>query len=100
LQTLKANHHSHIGKLLKNTSRTYPDQIKTIYNLPSTGGKGTIAIILMHTTMHIWNPPRLQGISQRLSICLDWPIKNGCLEIHKMSGTIKGNSGWRGENFT
>jgi subtilase family serine protease len=71
-----------------------PDQVKAIYNLPKTGGNGTVAVIDAYDDQYIEKD--LGTFSKQFNLP-DCTVKNGCLEVHKMSSTIKTNSGWRGE---
>ena len=71
-----------------------PDVIKNIYNLPKTGGHGTIAIIgayddkTMETDL---------GVFDKAFNLPDCTTKNGCFEQHLMATGTKTNSGWAGE---
>ncbi len=68
-----------------------PTQIKKIYNLPDTGGHGTIAIIGAYDDSSI--EADLNDFSKQFSLppCTS---KNNCFEKHKMNKTIKQDSGW------
>lgn len=72
-----------------------PDQIKTFYNLPKTGGKGTIAII------DPYNQPSLESDLNTFSSAFGLPSctqANGCLEVHSFSNTTATDvGGWNGE---
>ncbi len=68
-----------------------PTQIKKIYDLPSTGGHGTIAIIAAYDDNTTESDLADFDIQFNLPGCT---IKNGCFEKHKMSKTIKQDSGW------
>lgn len=68
-----------------------PSQIKAIYNLPESGGSGTIAII------GAYDAPTIETDLNDFSKQFQLPkctIKNGCFEKHKMSASVKPNSGW------
>jgi len=68
-----------------------PGQIKKIYHLPQTGGKGTIAII------GAYDDASIEADLAAFSKQFDLPActaKNGCFEKHAMSRQEKGNSGW------
>ena len=68
-----------------------PSQIKKIYNLPSTGGHGTIVIV------GAYDDTTLDSDLQQFSTTFNLPActtKSGCLTKHPMSQTIKANSGW------
>ncbi len=71
-----------------------PDEIKSVYNLPKTGGKGTVAVIDAYNDQYAEHDLSVFSTTFNLPACT---VKNGCLEIHKMSSSIKTNSGWRGE---
>ena len=71
-----------------------PDQIKKIYNLPKTGGHGTIAII------DAYDDKTMEadlGTFDKIFNLPDCTIKNGCFEQHLMSSGTSTNSGWAGE---
>ena len=68
-----------------------PSQIKQIYNLPDTGGTGTIAIIGAYNDLTIESDLADFDTQFNLPVCT---IKNGCFEKHIMSNKIKSNSGW------
>ncbi len=68
-----------------------PDQIKSVYNLPKTGGNGTIALI------DAYNDPTLEtdlGIFSKQFNLAPCTSTNGCFEKHAMSSTVAKNSGW------
>lgn len=68
-----------------------PTEIKTVYNLPSTGGTGTIAIIdayddpTMEADLSVFD--KMYG----LAACT---TANGCFTKHKMASSTAANSGW------
>ena len=68
-----------------------PAQIKSFYNLPATGGHGTIIIIGAYDDQTIEKD--LNDFSKQFNLpaCT---TSNGCFEKHKMTSTIKSNSGW------
>lgn len=68
-----------------------PDEIKTIYHLPATGGHGTIAIIGAYDDSSIETDLNDFSREFNLPLCTS---TNGCFEKHKMSKTIQQNSGW------
>lgn len=68
-----------------------PDQIKSAYRLPKTGGSGTIAIIGAYDDATIEKD--LQVFSQQFNLA-PCTGANGCFEKHTMSSGIKANSGW------
>ncbi len=71
-----------------------PDQIKKIYNLPKTGGHGTIAIIDAYDDKTMESDLAVFDKTFNLSECT---TKNGCFEQHLMSAKTSANSGWAGE---
>ena len=103
-QTAEASYHfaNFKGKppihISANSSQTpaglTPDQIKSIYNLPKSGGKGTVAVIDAYDDVYMDHDLGIFSKAFGLPACT---VANGCLEIHKMSSVIKSNSGWRGE---
>jgi subtilase family serine protease len=68
-----------------------PNEIKAIYHLPQTGGKGTIAIISAYDDPRLESDLAVFDAQFGLPVC---SIQNGCLEKHMMdSGTIS-NANW------
>jgi len=67
-----------------------PAQIKSVYNLPATGGKGTIAIIGAYDNKTVASD--LKVFSQKFSLP-DCTTANGCLTIHSM-GATKSDPNW------
>ena len=68
-----------------------PAQIKKIYNLPVSGGKGTIAIIDAYDDATIESDLGVFDQAYGLPACT---TKNGCFIKHKMSTSTTANSGW------
>ena len=71
-----------------------PEQIKMIYNLPKTGGHGTIAII------DAYNDKTMEAdlaVFDKTFNLPDCTTKNGCFEQHLMASGTSINSGWAGE---
>ena len=68
-----------------------PDEIKKVYNLPTSGGKGTIAIIDAYDAPSIEKDLADFSSQFNLTACT---ITNKCLEKHLMSSKIKPDSGW------
>ncbi len=68
-----------------------PHGIKNLYHLPQTGGHGTIAIIGAYDDASI--EADLNDFSNQFGLpaCT---TKNNCFEKHKISKTVKENSGW------
>jgi len=71
-----------------------PDIIKSIYNLPKSGGHGTIAIIGAYDDNTIENDLDVFGKTFNLPECT---TKNGCFEKHLINSGTKTNSGWNME---
>lgn len=71
-----------------------PSEIKAVYNLPKSGGKGIIAVIDAYDDPYIEHDLGVFSTAFGLPSCT---IASGCLTVHKMSSSIKSNSGWRGE---
>lgn len=68
-----------------------PDEIKTIYHLPKSGGRGTIAIVGAYDDKTLESDLAIFDKQFNLPACT---IANGCLTKHAMSSTVKSNSGW------
>lgn len=68
-----------------------PEEIKTIYKLPKTGGEGTIAIIGAYNDASIEKDLNDFSAQFGLPACT---TKNGCFEKHLMSAKTKADSGW------
>ena len=68
-----------------------PDEIKFLYHLPSSGGRGTIAIISAYNAISIENDLADFDAQFSLPSCT---TKNGCLETHRMSAQEKSDAGW------
>lgn len=71
-----------------------PTQVKTVYHLPNSGGKGTIALIDAYDAPTVERDLFVFNQQFNLPSCT---IKNKCLEIHKMAKKLKGDKGWAGE---
>ena len=71
-----------------------PDEIKAVYNLPKTGGHGTVAVIDAYADSYIESDLNTFSKAFNLPACT---VANGCLTIHPMSTKVTDNSGWRGE---
>jgi subtilase family serine protease len=63
-----------------------PTNIKAAYNLPASGGQGTVAII------DAYDNPNVASDLQVFSSQFGLPTAN--LEVHKMSSTVRGNVNW------
>ena len=63
-----------------------PADIRNAYNLPSSGGSGTIALV------DAYNDPSIAA--NLASFSTQWGLPSPNLEIHKMSTFITSNSGW------
>lgn len=68
-----------------------PAQIKAVYNLPSIGGSGTIAIIDAYDYPTAENDLNVFSSKFGLLVCT---TANGCFEKHKMSNKLRADSGW------
>lgn len=68
-----------------------PDTIKSIYNLPKTGGHGTIALIGAYYDKTIEKDLGIFSSAFGLPSCT---TANGCFEKHATASGIKTNSGW------
>jgi len=81
--------------VLAGTSKTpqglTPSEVKAIYKLPSTGGKGTIAIIDAYADSSIEKDLNDFSKTFNLPACT---TANGCFEKHQMSAKESTNSGW------
>ncbi len=82
------------GGAMKKPGGLSPTQIKTFYNISSSGGHGTIVIVGAYDDQTIEKD--LNDFSQQFNLpaCT---TTNGCFEKHKMAGTVKNNSGWASE---
>jgi subtilase family serine protease len=69
----------------------FPSQVKKAYNLPGTGGKGTIAIIAAFNHPNIASDLLAFDKAFGLTSCT---TSNGCLEIHPMNAAAKDDTGW------
>jgi subtilase family serine protease len=68
-----------------------PAEIKKIYNLPATGGKGTIALI------DAYDDPNAEGdlaIFDKQYNVPSCTTANGCFEKHTMASAVAANSEW------
>ena len=68
-----------------------PTQVKSFYNLPASGGHGTIVIVGAYDDSSIENDLNNFSTQFNLPACT---TANGCFEKHKMATTVKSNSGW------
>jgi subtilase family serine protease len=91
----RAKHPIHIYKISGSFPQGLsPSTIKNIYNLPQTGGHGTIAIIGAYNDITLEKDLGIFDKTFNLPACT---ISNGCLEIHKIDSKINSNSGWNME---
>jgi subtilase family serine protease len=79
------------GGASKTPSGLTPSQITNFYNLPSSGGHGTIVIIGAYDDQNIEKDLNIFSTQFNLPVCT---TANGCFTKHKMSATMKTNSGW------
>jgi subtilase family serine protease len=79
------------GKSSKTPQGMTPEEIKKIYGLPQSGGRGTITIIGAYDDASI--EADLAAFSKQFNLpaCTS---SNGCFEKHKMSAKVSSNSGW------
>lgn len=82
------------GGVSKKPNGLIPSQIKSFYNLPATGGHGTIVIIGAYDDVTIEKDLNAFSAQFNLPFCT---TGNGCFEKHPMTSGIKANSGWAGE---
>ena len=68
-----------------------PAEIKKIYDLPATGGKGTIALIDAYDDANMESDLAVFDKQYNLPACT---TANGCFEKHKMASSTASNSGW------
>lgn len=68
-----------------------PAEIKKIYNLPATGGKGTIALIDAYDDANMESDLAAFDKQFNLPACT---VANGCFEKHMMTTSTASNSGW------
>jgi subtilase family serine protease len=68
-----------------------PDEIKKIYNLPPSGGRGTIVIVGAYDDATIEADLAAFNKTFNLPACT---AASGCFTKHAMSNGIKTNSGW------
>ena len=68
-----------------------PSEVKSAYNLPPSGGSGTIAIISGYHHPDIESDLAAFDSQFGLPACT---VKNKCLEIHSMKSGIKDDPGW------
>lgn len=66
-----------------------PSQVKAAYNLPATGGHGTIAIVGAYNDTTIEHDLGVFSSQFNLPACT---VANSCLEIHALGSTY--NAGW------
>ncbi|HUD20696.1 MAG TPA: S53 family peptidase [Candidatus Saccharimonadales bacterium] len=77
------------GSASNKPSGLSPSQIKAAYNLPTSGGHGTIAIIGAYNDTTIEHDLGVFSTQYNLPACT---TANKCLEIHSLGSTY--NSGW------
>lgn len=68
-----------------------PAQVRVVYNLPSTGGSGTVAII------DAFDAPTVESDLNTFSSQYSLPsctTSNGCFEKHLMASKIRADRGW------
>jgi subtilase family serine protease len=68
-----------------------PAEVKRIYNIPSKGGQGTIAIIDAYDAPNVEKDLAVFSDTYGLPACT---TKNGCFEKHTMVSSTATNGGW------
>ena len=68
-----------------------PEKVKAAYNLPATGGSGTIAIIDAFHDATVAKDLNAFSAAFKLPLC---NATSSCLEVHRMNAKTKSNSGW------
>jgi subtilase family serine protease len=66
-----------------------PQEIKKIYNLPATGGHGTVVIVGAYHDTSIESDLAMFNKTFNLPACT---TANGCLTVHNMSNSVKSNT--------
>ncbi|MDE1874515.1 MAG: S53 family peptidase [Patescibacteria group bacterium] len=80
-----------LGSATGNPQGLAPGQIKEAYDLPSTGGSGTIALIAAFDDKEAESDLAAFDSRFGLAACT---TANGCFEKHMMGKTLKQSSGW------
>jgi subtilase family serine protease len=80
-----------LGTASKSPKGMTPSQIKKAYNLPATGGRGSIVIVGAYDDSSIEADLNTFSKQFGLPACT---TQNGCFEKHSMSTSIKSDSGW------
>jgi subtilase family serine protease len=75
----------------KAPSGVTPAEIKKIYNLPASGGKGTIALIDAYDSPNMESDLAVFDKQFNLPACT---TADGCFEKHKVATSTATNSGW------
>jgi subtilase family serine protease len=75
----------------KSPSGMTPAEIKKIYNLPATGGKGTIALIEAYDDASLESDLAVFNKQYNLPACT---TANGCFEKHKIASSTASNADW------
>jgi subtilase family serine protease len=82
----------HVYKSAQKTpSGMTPAEIKKIYNLPTTGGKGTIALIEAYNDTNLESDLATFDKQYNLPPCT---TAGGCFEQHKIASSTASNSQW------
>jgi subtilase family serine protease len=81
----------HIYATTKSPVGMTPDEIKKIYGLPASGGKGTIVIVGAYSDASIESDLAVFDAKFGLPACT---TANGCFTRHLMSAKESSNSGW------
>ena len=80
-----------LGGATKTPNGMTPTQIKSFYNLPASGGHGTIVIIGAYDDTTIEKDLNAFSSQFNLPACT---TTNGCFTKHPMTSAVKVNSGW------
>lgn len=92
LSSFRATPPIHVrGGAAKTPTGLTPAQMRAAYNLPTSGGHGTVAVVIAFD--HPAAEKDLNVFSRQFGLppCT---VKNGCFERHKMSAAIKTNASW------
>jgi subtilase family serine protease len=79
-------HHIRTGAAPYAVSGLTPTAVKAAYNLPATGGQGTIAIIDAYDNPYV--------VSDLNVFCTQFGLPAATIEVHKMTSTVRGNTNW------
>jgi subtilase family serine protease len=80
-----------LGGATKKPGGLTPSQVKSFYNLPASGGSGTVVIVGAYDDLSIENDLKTFSQTFILPMCT---TANGCFTKHKMTTAVKSDSGW------